>query len=150
MDLAKAFATDTAAEIEGRWFPFSDARLKIARTGNARYREVLRTKYNLHRDELDKGIIDLAKSDEMLADILSQSILLDWENIADGGKPIPYTKAEAVRLLLKYRDLREVVIAKADNLENFKIAQDKEDLGNSEGASSGTSGTEKTSISSKV
>lgn len=146
-----ALKTDREAEVQGKWFPVgtAGAKIKVARTGNPRYREMLRTKLNLHRGEMDKGLLDLDVSDEILCEVIAETILLGWEGFTDDGKPSTYTKELAREKLLALPDFRDIVVQKADSMENYKIVAEAKDLGNSSGASSGTSGTQIESPSSK-
>jgi hypothetical protein len=135
------FKTDTQAEVSGKWFPFQDAKLKIARTGNMRYREMLRSKLSLSRSEIDKGLVDLAVSDEMLCEVIAETILLDWEGFTKDGQEYAYSKQAAREMLMKYRDFRDVVVEKADSMENFLEAAKKEDEKKPKPGSPGTSST---------
>lgn len=133
------FATDTVAEVEGKWIPLKDAKLLIARTGNPRYREKLRVDLNLHREAIDKGLLDLEINDALMIDILADTILLGWEGFTDSGKDVPYSKAKAREYLTKYRDFREFVAAQADKMDNFRKVATETAKGNSKLASTGTS-----------
>lgn len=144
------FSTDTTAEVEGKWFPLGDGEIKVARTGNNRYREALRTKVNLHGEEMNKGLMELDISDDLLCEVIAATILLDWKNFTDEGKPCAYSKETAKAMLLKYRDFRDIVVSKADNMENFRKVQGDKDRGNSSADSAGTSPTATTSPSTKA
>lgn len=135
----KEFATDTVAEVEGKWFPLKDAKLKLARTGNPRYREKLRVELNIHREAIDKGLLDLELNDNVMIDVLVDTILLDWKGFTDGGKEVPYSKQKAREYLTKYRDFREFVAATADKMDNFRTQAEETTKGNSKPDSSGTS-----------
>lgn len=138
------FATDTVAELEGKWFPFQDTELLIARSGNMRYREKLRTKLNLHGAAMEKGLLDLEVSDEILIEILVDTILLGWKGFTMNGKPYDYSKERATEVLSKYKDFRDVVVAFADKMDNFR-AEAVEQAGKSSApVSDGTSTTVKT------
>lgn len=143
------FATDTKAEVSGKWFKFGDAELLIARTGNLRYREHLRTKLQMHGAELSRGVIDLQLNDEILCEVLAETILLDWKGFTENNKECRYSKEKAKEVLLKYKDFRDLVVEKAEAFENFSQTAREEDLGNSEPDSSGTSNTGTQSSSSK-
>lgn len=134
------FATDTVAEIEGKWFPLKDAQLRLARTGNPRYREKLRVELNIHGAAIEKGLLDLELNDAVMIDVLVDTILLDWKGFTEGGRDVPYSKAKAREMLTKFRDFREFVAATADKMDNFRLAEVEEAKGNSKPASSGTSG----------
>lgn len=132
------FKTDTVAEVEGKWFPLKDAKLKIARTGNPRYREKLRVELNIHQEAINKGLLDLELNDKLMVDILVDTILLDWDGFTLDKKALPYSKAKARELLLEHRDFREFVAATADKMDNFRVQAEETTKGNSEGVSSGT------------
>ena len=110
MDFDKAFATDDKLEQEGRWFPLGEgASCKIARTGNTRYKEMLRAKMGVYEASLQARLLDDDTGDAVLIEVMAKTILLGWEGWTDEGKEVVYSVATAIeknnRGIVKTREL---------------------------------------------
>lgn len=134
IDLFAAFSTDTVKEEEGTLTTLPDCgdiKWRIARAGNKNYNRVLGTLYKRNRVTLEaKGAEAEAKSNELLAEVYAETILLGWEGtIKFKGKDESYSKPVAKQLLM-LKDFRAKVEAVAGDFATFKSVQDEEDLGN--------------------
>lgn len=122
-------ATDETAEVEGRWLPFGDGSVRVARAGNEKY---LRTVAAL----MDEAAIDLSKADpdtesranEILVQATAKAILKDWKGLSFQKAPIEYSLENAVKLL-KVREFRRRIEAMAADFNNFRL-QAEEAQGN--------------------
>jgi len=124
------YATDEKAEVEGTFMEVGEAKLLIARLGNKKYARKLSKLYERNRKMLErKDDAADALSDKIMIDVLSETILLGWEGV-DGqdGKPMPYSKENAV-VLLGVKDFRKVVMDLAGDDAEFK-AHKEADEGN--------------------
>lgn len=127
VDIFAQYATDENLENNGTWFPLSgDARLLVARSGNRKYGKALTKHVELNRASLDLGgdTAD-ALSDSIMVDVLAESILLGWENVAFKGADMPYS-VENAKTLLAIKDFRKQVVQFADNVEGYKYKQESE------------------------
>lgn len=113
MDLKKTL-TDPKAEREGIWITLEDARLKVARMQNPAALAAFQEKTRLLR-----GKISEEKQKEIMTEIMSAHILLDWENINIGGEPLPHSQENAFRILNEFPEVRRLVLDESQNLENF-------------------------------
>ena len=113
MDLKKTL-TDPKAEREGIWITLEDARLKVARMQNPAALAAFQEKTRLLR-----GKISDEKQKELMTEIMSAHILLDWENLSIGGDPLPYSTENAFRILNDFPEVRRLVLDESQNLENF-------------------------------
>lgn len=128
MDITSAFATNTDAELNGTIVEYGDAKFTIARKGSAAYRKLLSKLYKQHRVLLEgKSDAAEAKSDQILAEVISKTILLGWENVSSKGKPLPYSQEAAYDLLLNLKEFRNFVDEASGDLERFKLIQDETD-----------------------
>ncbi len=128
MDLEKAFATNEVAEKEGVIVEFGTAKFKIARKGNPGYRKLLGKLYKMNRIILEsKGDAAEKKSDEILSDVISKTILVGWEGVESKGKPLAFSQEAAYEMLLKYKEFRAFIDTSSEELERFKLHQDEED-----------------------
>lgn len=46
--------------------------------------------------------------------------LMGWEGLAEGGKDLPYSKENALRILREYPFIREAVLKESDEILNFR------------------------------
>jgi len=130
MDLKKAFATDKKLELEGVWHDLGEgAGVLIARIGNRRYQNALNKTLADNRTMIKTGLMSEEAAEKDLCEIIADTILLDWKNIDDDGQPLPYTKENAVAMLIKYPDFRVLVVDLAGISDNYRPATDKEALG---------------------
>lgn len=149
MEFKTAFATDEKLEHEGKWFILTEeknpdgttkqVRVKIARTGNTQYREMLRAKLKPVQNSLMKGFYDGDAADPMLIEVMAKTIVKDWEGFTEGGKAYTYSSARAQEMLTKYKDFRDWVAKNADDMQAYKEESAAANRGNSPDESSGTS-----------
>jgi hypothetical protein len=127
MDVFSTYATDLTAEVEGRWFPIGKgAKVLVARTGNKRYADLFRKKIEIHREDLDGGTPESeALAEEMMVEILAQTILLGWEGLSYQGEAVAYSQ-EMAKTLLRVKDFRARITKLADSLENFRLKREEE------------------------
>jgi len=124
------FATDEKLEELGRWFPVGEgASCLIARTGNTRYREMLRNKLGVYEQSLQQRILDDNTADAVLIEVMAKTILLGWKGFEDKKKEVPYTVEAAIGYLTKYKDFRNFVARSADNMSAYRKGATEEDLG---------------------
>jgi hypothetical protein len=122
MDIFNTYATDEVAEVEGRWQKIGkDAKVLVARTGNARYQKEFRKALERHEGDLGTGSEEADKlAEEILIEVMAKTILLGWEGLSYQGQTVEYS-VDMAKTLLRVKDFRKRVMAIADNLENFKI-----------------------------
>lgn len=123
------YKSDEKLETEGVWFDIEEgARVLVAFAGNTNYNKLnqkLVTPYQGFRR------LPEDKADEILVKLLSETILLGWENILDeDNKPIPYSKENAKKLLQESRWLRDRVSACATQEQRFRAEVKEKNLGN--------------------
>lgn len=122
MDIFAAFATDEKLEAEGKWFPLSKtAKIRVARSGNPKYAALLRTKVKEAQLDLSSGEEADQLAEEVLIDVMSQTILTGWEGITDkDGKSVPYS-VEAARSYLRVKDFRRKVDVLSQSFEAYRL-----------------------------
>jgi hypothetical protein len=134
IDLFSAFAVDAAQEQEGTLTELpgcGDTKWRIAREGNKNYSKLLQKLVKQNRAVLDsKGPAAEAKSDEILIEVMSKTILIGWEGeISYKGKMYKHS-VDAAKMLLAHKDFRAAVIDMSTNMETFKVVKDEEDTKN--------------------
>jgi len=130
MDFEK-FRTDEKLEQEGRWFPVGEgAECKIARTGNPRYKEMLRSKLGVYEQSLQQRLLDDDTADAMLIEVMAKTILLDWKGFEKEGENVPYSVKTAIEQMTEYKEFRNFVAMNADNMQAYKKVASEDDRGN--------------------
>jgi len=130
MEFAKAFGVDEQLELNGQWFVLNNEKqpdgsiievaVKIARTNNSRYRELLRQKLRPIQQSLQKGFFDGDSGDPILIEVMAKTIVLDWKGFTENGKPLAYSVEKAQDMLTKYKDFRNWVATNADDMQAYK------------------------------
>lgn len=122
MDVFSTYATDEKAEVEGKWFPLSKtAKVLVARNGNQRYQAAFRKKLADHEMDLNTGTPEADKlAEEILVDVMAETILLGWEGLSFQGQAVSYSR-EMAKTMLRVKDWRRRINAIADSLENYRI-----------------------------
>lgn len=147
MDLTR-FKADPVLEDEGVWTSVdagTEASIKIARIGNRRYREAMTRRLKPYRRALRNGTLD----EKVTAEVLAETILLDWKGLTQDGVPLTYSPDAAKDLLCdnRFKDFRDLVVELAGDLELYR-QQDIEDAEKNFEPSSTGSSTGETSSSS--
>lgn len=124
------FRTDETKEVEGVWSELGDgARIKVARIGNPEWLKQRRAFEAPHRDALAAGALPQELSEQIAVKAMARSILVDWEGIYEGAKPVKYSVADAERLLA-IKDFRALVMDLAVNQERFRLKTQEQDAKN--------------------
>ena len=124
MDLNR-FKADTALEDEGVWTTVdaaSGCRLKIARIGNRRYRETMARRLKPYRRALRAGTLEDQVTEKITAEVLAETVLLDWQGLEREGNPVTYSGAAAAAILADpaYKDFRDLVVELASDQEAYR------------------------------
>lgn len=127
LDIFSKFATDESLENEGTWREIGgDTELLIARAGNKQYSRLLTKLYERNRKVLDADDEkSSARAEEIMIEVLATTILLGWKNVSYKGEELPYTNANA-RKLLAIKDFRKMVVALSEEMDAFKAKEEKE------------------------
>jgi hypothetical protein len=124
MDLNR-FKADTALEDEGVWNTVdaaSGCRLKIARIGNRRYRETMARRLKPYRRALRSGTLDDQVTERITAEVLAETVLLDWQGLERAGEAVAYSPEAAAAILADpaYKDFRDLVVELASDQEAYR------------------------------
>ena len=128
LDIFAEFAVDDG----GVWVPYAgDVEFLIARANNAKFRRRISYFYEKHRRLLDgKGEAAEAKSNEIMATVMAETILLGWKGkVKFQGQVLEYSKPNAEKLLA-VAPFREWVSKMANDEHAYKIVKAEEDKEN--------------------
>ena len=115
--------TDVAKQNDGTWVDFlMGIRLKIARSRNPKYNELMRKLTENMRIDMREGKFDNTEFNNVLIKVRAETILLDWENIDEDGKSVPYSIAKAIEYFSnpELNDLYTFVVAISESAEAYK------------------------------
>jgi predicted glycosyl hydrolase (DUF1957 family) len=130
LDIFNTYATDEIAETQGAWQKIGGGEFLIARANNRRFARALSTAVERNQAAL-QGRSDEADqlSDELMIEVLTDTILLDWKNVTYKGEAFPYTRENA-RLALQHRDFRREVVRLAEGIDAYRAKVEGEQVKN--------------------
>jgi len=133
MSLYSLFGTDQDAEKEGFELVLFDAdieiKFQIARAGgsNKKYAAKMQQLMRPHQHAASVGSLDDDVAEKILITVMSECLILGWENVAGpDGETIEFSVEACKRLLKDLPELRDVIWAEANKVANF-IAVDREE-----------------------
>jgi len=129
VDIFADFAVDDNAV----WVPYrGDVEFLIARSGNPKFRRRIAYFYEKNRRILDgKGEAAEAKSNEIMAQVMAETILLGWKgSITFKGEKLGEYSREGAAKLLSVQLFREWVNKQAEDQSLYKTIKDEEDAEN--------------------
>lgn len=128
MELKKVIPGE--AEINGVWFTYADTDFKMLIASincPAWQRYVNRGSAQSRLANLSGGKSE--GNDEFIRAV-AEHILLDWENLTDGGKPVAYSKQAAVKLLKDSPEISRFVMSASSTKANFEDEADSQAVEN--------------------
>jgi hypothetical protein len=128
MDLKKTFGFDREKADGGVWVDIGqDAHIKIAKFGTNKYQLAAMRHTRKYQAQIRAGRPDPESLADITANILADSVLLDWRGITEDDASLPYSRANAYRLLRDYPDFRAMVEQYANDMSLFQDAMDMEE-----------------------
>lgn len=124
------YKTDTDLEKNGVWFkiPKSGARFCLRRFGGdnaSKVKEAMARFHKPYAKQIELGLLDDAKSKEIMAKIFVEACVIDWENVIIDGTDTKFDKDIAVKLFIALPPLFDTLFSLASDVESYK-----ETLGN--------------------
>ena len=141
VDLVKRFGVSLAAERDGVWHDLgSGLRVKLARWGNPRFVRRFEELVAPHRSEIEAGSLDPEVDAAVMAKVMAETIVCDWEGVELDGKPVKWSESTAEEILKRedLRDFRADLQKRAQRVEKYRITSIKADGKNSGPASAGS------------
>ncbi len=131
LDLDKQYKTSPDLEEHGVWEEVGDgAKLLVARTNNPAYVRAYRRIPRGIRRQFEAGTLSESMSDGIICGIMAKTVLLDFKNLAIGGKALKYSEEAAKKILADYPDFRELVWQIANETQRFHEDSVEEDAKN--------------------
>jgi len=139
MSLYSQFETDPKLEKGGiilEYGPNSKGQpmaFRIARAGGANdaYNKRLEAMSRKHRRKIQNDMLESKELQEMIKEVVVDTVLLGWENIEDrNGNDLPFTRENALKLFKELPDLYADINEQANRVALFRIAVREEDAKN--------------------
>lgn len=138
MDISKNFVTNEKAEVEGREISLGEgAKVQLARWQNKKFSRMIKKQHEAHDAVLkQEGDEAEARGEQILVDVMANTVLLGWSGIEWEGKKLEYSTANAAKLLA-VKDFRKVIIEHCSNFNNYLASREEEFAKNSAKPSAG-------------
>ncbi len=121
MDIKKNFGTSLIQEEQGAWIDIGEgASIKVARAGNKANRALLKRLVAPHKLALRHDRVPDDVLEKITIETMAETILLDWKGIEEDGRPLLFSRDNALRLLTDYKDFREQVSSFSNDLATFQ------------------------------
>ena len=135
------YIRDEKLESEGVWFSIdSTTRIKVARAFTQKYGKVLRNEMKPYRYALDHGMLNEEKSSQIMAKVMAECVLMDWEGLTLNGEEVPYSTEKAYEILKdpQFRDFLRMVDEMSKDSAAFRESAMQEKAKNSVSTSDGS------------
>jgi len=135
-DLLELYGTDATLAREGVWHTLAPGVcVCVARWNNPLFQRALEDELEERSDGLDED-----EDRAVMARVLAQTILTDWQGIVFEGEELPYSPANAEKVLAdpRMRDFRLEVTKRAQRAERYRIKRLDDDRKNSSKRSGGS------------
>ena len=143
MDFSKVYTT----QVDRKWVALDrlpGTEFLVAPLSNLDQRRKLQRLTKPYMNRIQKANLDPAKQDDLYRQSLVGTVLLDWKNLTENGKPLKWDEANANRLLKDFPIFYDDLITVAENLQEDLASADMEAEENLKKSSSGRQGTPNT------
>jgi hypothetical protein len=123
------FATDASLEQAGILLDYGSFRLRIARAGggNRKFAQVLEARLKPHRRQIQTETLADELATRLIVEAYAEAVILGWDGVAGpDGAPLPFTRENAVKLMLDLPDLFRDVQEQATKAALFRAAADQD------------------------
>lgn len=115
----------------GAWGDFGGSRFLISHISNDKFQRALARLQQPYRRKIEQGNLDPVINKKIVAQAMSEGLLLDWDKVVDHAKaPVEYSPPRGLTMLMKNVEFRDFVTEFATNLNNFR-EEEVEELGKS-------------------
>lgn len=135
------FETDESLETKGINLDYGDFEITVARAGgsNSAYENAMLDVHKKHRYKLENGLFKGDEANRTLAEVYAKTVVKGWRSKKFGegklegkdGKPIEFSEANVVDLLVRLPALFADVRQRAQAIGDFRREQREADVKNS-------------------
>jgi len=126
MSIYSLFDSNEKAEQNGFLFTVQDGAIEIsfllARAGgaNKKFTKKMAEALRPHQHAMNAGTLDEDVMVALQIDVMSETLVLDWANVADrNGDEVAFSKEECVKLLTSLPALRDLLFEQCNSRANF-------------------------------
>lgn len=122
MDLNQ-YTTNVSKSNEGVWVEHdSETSFLIARMNNANFQKVFNRSMKPYRKMFEDGKLSMQRQNDVLCNVMAETILLDWKGLHFDGVEVPYSKEKALELLKSdgNDEFRELILSYAQDNETYR------------------------------
>ena len=122
MDLSK-LKVDQKSAVDGVWVDLDEtSKIKIARYGNSHFKTRLREVLAPYKRMIDNETLSDEKSDDLMMQVVAETILLDWKGMTMNGEEVEYSTAKAKELLIdpSLSEFRELTMSLSRDMQLFR------------------------------
>lgn len=120
----ESYVTDAFRESEtGVWLKFPGGyKFRCLRAGgsNKRYATLFQRMIKPYRRQMDKGTMDLAKSEDILRQVYCKTVILDWEGVKAKGKAVSYTPEAGMAFFAQVPELFSDIVTLCTEAATFQ------------------------------
>lgn len=118
--------TDKTLENEGVWVEdvFPGVRIKIRAASYRPFGQQVEKKQKPFKLLGKEPSVE--ELNEIIADAMSEHLVLDWDGLEDDNGPIPYSPAVGKKVLLEYERLTARILEESGSIANFKRKKEEE------------------------
>lgn len=140
---ASKLQTNKGLETDGVWVTLQPGtRVKLARWENARMQNLLFERTAEYREAMAAGLTpDYTAIEAIQTEVMAEAVFLGFEGIEWDGKPLEDTLENRLFLLTEVRELRNMLVERAQRREYFLVKGAQRVVGNSPSSSNGKSST---------
>jgi hypothetical protein len=143
MGMYDTFETDPELEAKGVWIDYGDFRVLLASSGqgNKNYVRYAEKKLKPVRRALESGALSNDRSQALMADIYSKTVVLAWETMqgkemksgieSPDGKILPFNPINVEQALISLPRMFTDIQEQAASLANYRKAELENDTKNS-------------------
>lgn len=116
-------AIDLEKSEAGVWIEYDGGiEFLIARSNTPAYRKAVKQMHKRYKRQIENETLSDEKSDRLMAELMAEHILLDWTGMKNGDEEFKYSRESAIAFLSdeRYAEVRQWIMAQADDLENFR------------------------------
>jgi hypothetical protein len=121
LDFKKTFGYNRTKADEGMWADIGHgASIKVAKIGTIKYQNTMIRHTRKYQAQFRVNRYTAEATIDIAASTLADCILLDWKGITEDGQEVPYSRANAYRLLKESDDFRSLVEMYGNDADLFQ------------------------------
>lgn len=133
MSIYNSYKTSPDLEKNGVWLNYGDCKILVARAGgaNKRFEALAKARLKNYQKAIQVGALSNQKATEIMQEIYSESVVLDWEGVTDeNGKELPFSKENVLKVFKDLPDLFLDIDEQCRKISNFRQELLEEDAKN--------------------